>query len=127
MQETHLRPAKYNDIKKQWHGEVYISPDTTFWDGILLLANGFAPEINILKTSTKGRYIIFRVSNISDVVVALYTLSGTLREKQKLRQNLFWKLRKQIGLQTTRKDNTILIADFHNILSTINRSTNDLG
>ena len=89
MQETHLRPAKYNDIKKQWHEEVYISPDTTFWDGILLLANGFAPEINILKTSTKGRYIIFRVSNISDVVVALYTLSGTLREKQKLRQNLF--------------------------------------
>ena len=128
MQKTHLRPAKYDDIKKQWHREVYyISLDTTFWDGILLLTNGFSPEIDILKMSTKGRFVISRASNISNVVVALYTPSGILREKQRLRQNFFWKLRKRIGLQTTRKDNIILIWDFNNILSAINRSTNVLG
>ena len=84
MQETHLRPAKYNDIKKQWHGEVYISPDTTFWDGILLLANGFAPEIDILKMSTKGRFIIFGVSNISSAVVALRHTKRETKVKTKL-------------------------------------------
>ena len=85
LQETHLGPAKYNDIKKQWQGEVYISWGTTFWDGILLLANRFAPKIEILKTDTKGRFIIFRVTNTSDVVVALYATSGIIREKQELR------------------------------------------
>ena len=50
LQETHLGPTKYNDIKSQWQGEVYISPGTTFRDGILLLVNNSAPKIEILKT-----------------------------------------------------------------------------
>ena len=123
LQETHLGPAKYNDIKKQWQGEVYISRGTTFRDEILLLANRFAPKIDILKTDTKGRFIIFRVKNTSDVVVALYAPSGIIREKQELRQNFLQKLRKQLKLQTTRNN----IIDFNSTLNAIDKSTNDLG
>ena len=80
-----------------------------FRDGVLLLVNSFAPKIDILKTDTKGRFIIFRVANTSDVVVVLYAPSGILKEKQELRQNFLRTLRKQIRLHTTRKDNVILL------------------
>ena len=86
LQETHLGPAKYNDIKKQWEGEVYISPGTTSRDGILLLVNSFATKIEILKTDNKGTFIIFKIANTSDVIVALYAPSGILKERQELRQ-----------------------------------------
>ena len=114
-------------LKKYWQREVYISPDTTFRDEILLLVNSSAPKIDILKTDTKGRFIIFRVANTSDVVVVLYAPSGILKEKQELRQNFLRTLRKQIRLHTTRKDNVILLGDFNNTLKDIHRSTNNLG
>ena len=98
-----------------------------FRDGVLLLVNSFAPKIDILKTDTKGRFIIFRVANTSDVVVVLYAPSGILKEKQELRQNILRTLRKQIRSHTTRKDNVILLGDFNNTLKDINRSTNNLG
>ena len=82
LQETHLGPAKYNDIKNQWQGEVYISPGTTFRDGILLLVNNSAPKIEILKTDTNGKFLIFKIVDTSDVVVALYAPSGII-EKNK--------------------------------------------
>lgn len=98
LQETHLGPTKYNDIKNQWQGEVYISPGTTFRDGILLLVNNSAPKIEILKTDTNGKFIIFRIVNTSDVVVALYAPSGIIREKQELRPKI---------LSQTKERNTI--------------------
>ena len=113
-------------LKKYWQREVYISPDTTFRDGILLLVNSSAPKIDILKTDTKGRFIIFRVANTSDVVVVLYAPSGILKEKQEVRQN-FLRTLKQIRSHTTRKDNVILLGDFNNTLKDIHRSTNNLG
>ena len=125
LQETHLGPAKYNDIKSQWDGEIYISPGTTFRDGILLLANSSAPKLDILKTDKTGKFIIFRITNTSDVVVALYAPSGILKDRQELRQNFFRKLRKLRGLHTTREDNIILLGDFNNTLKAIDRSTND--
>ena len=48
LQETYLGYNKYIEIKKQWEGEVYISPGTIFRDGILVLAKSTAPEIGIL-------------------------------------------------------------------------------
>ena len=72
LQETHLGPNKCNDIKNQWEGEVYISPGTTFRDGILFLTKNSAPNPNIIETDQKRKYIIFRAENTSDVVVALY-------------------------------------------------------
>ena len=125
LQETHLGLEKYNDIKSQWDGEIYISPGTTFRDGILLLANNSAPKLNILKTDKTGKFIIFRITNTSDVVVALYTPSGILKERQELRQNFFRKLRKQIGPHTTHEDNIILLGNFNNTLKATDRSTND--
>ena len=126
LQETHLGPAKYNDTKNQWQGEVYISPGTTFREGILLLVNNSTPKIEILETETNGKFIIFRIVNTSDVVVALYAPSGIIREKQELRQNLFRKLRKEIGLNTTRNDVTLL-GEFNSTLNALDRSTGDLG
>ena len=127
LQETHLGPGKYNEIKKQWEGEVYISPGTTYQDGILLLLNSFAPKIKILKTDSKGTFIIFRIVNTRDVIVALYAPSGILKERQELRQNFFRKLRKDIGLLTTRNDNVILKGDFNSTLNALDKSTNELG
>ena len=127
LQETHLGPAKYNEVKKQWEGEVYISPGTSFRDGILLLVNNSAPKIEILKTDNKGTFIIFRIANTGDVIVALYAPSGILRERQELRQNFFRKLRKDIGLLTNRNDNVTLIGDFNSTLNALDKSTNELG
>ena len=127
LQETHLGPTKYNDIKNQWQGEVYISPGTTFRDGILLLVNNSAPKIEILKTDTNGKFIIFRIVNTSDVVVALYAPSGIIREKQELRQKFFRKLRKEILFNTNTNDNIILLGDFNTTLNALDRSTNEIG
>ena len=61
------------------------------------------------------------------MVVALYAPSGILKEKQQLRQDFFRKLRKKIGMQTTRNDNITLIGDFNSTRIAIHRSTNDSG
>ena len=127
LQETHLGPAKYNDIKNQWQGEVYISPGTTFRDGILLLVNNTAPKIKILKTDTNGKFIIFKILNTSDVVVALYAPSGIIKEKQDLRQTFFRKLRKEIRFNITKNENVIILGDFNSTLNTLDRSTNEIG
>lgn len=127
LQETHLGLTKYDDVKNQWQGEVYISPGTTFRDGILLLVNNSAPKIKILKTDNNGKFIIFRIVNTSDVVVALYAPSGIVREKQELRQNFFRKLRKEILFNTNTNDNIILLGDFNTTLNVLDRSTNEIG
>ena len=126
LQETHLGPPKYNDIKNQWQGEVYISPGTTFRDGILLLVDIFAPKIKILKTDTNGKFIIFKILNTSDVVVPLYRPSGIIKEKQDLRQNFFRKLRKEIRANTIKNEN-VLLGDFNSTLNALDRSTNEIG
>ena len=61
------------------------------------------------------------------MVVALYVPSGIIREKQDLRENLFRKLRKEIGLSTTRKDNIILLGDLNSTLNASDRSTSETG
>ena len=60
------------------------------------------------------------------MVVALYSPSGIIKEKQELRQNFFRKLRRKIGLNTTKKDNKIVLGDFNSTLNAKDRSTNDL-
>ena len=89
LQETHLGSNKYNEIRNQWNGEVYISPGTTFRDGIILLLKGNVPKMDILKSDTLGKFIIFRVSNTTDVIANIYAPSGGLREKQEQRQSFF--------------------------------------
>ena len=78
------------------------------------------------KTNMKGKYIIFRDANTSDVIVALYPPSGILKEKQELRQSFFCMFKKQIGQRTSQKDNIILLGEFNTILIALNRSTGDL-
>lgn len=53
-----------------------------FHDGILLLTKTSVPKLDNIKIDPKGKYIIFRVANTSDVVVALYHLQ------------VFWKINK---------------------------------
>ena len=127
MQETHLSPNKFMEIKNQWEGEVYISPGTTFRDGILLLAKATAPKIDILKSDSKGRFIIFRVSNTNDVVANIYAPSGITREKRELRQNFFRMVNKLLDTHTNRADNIILLGDFNTTLTRIDRSSGELG
>ena len=77
------------DIKQQWEGEVYISPGTIFRDGILVLAKSTAPKIDILKSDPKGKYIIFRISNTNDIVINIYAPSGIIKEKKRVKADLF--------------------------------------
>ena len=127
MQKTHLGPNKFMEIKNQWEGEVYISPGTIFRDGILLLAKATAPKIDILKSDSKGRFIIFRVSNTNDVVANIYAPSGITREKRELRQNFFRMVNKLLDTHTNRADNIILLGDFNTTLTRIDRSSGELG
>ena len=127
LQETHLESNKFADIKNQWEREVYISPGTIFRDGILLLAKATAPKINIPKSDSKGKFIIFRVLNTNDVVVNIYAPSGITKEKRELRQNFFHKLNKPLDIYTKRADNIILLGDFNTTLTRIDRSSGELG
>ena len=61
------------------------------------------------------------------MVVALYAPSGIITERQELRQSFFRNLRNEIGLNTTRNDNAVLLGDFNSTLNTLDRSTNELG
>ena len=112
LQETHLGLDKYIDIKNQWEREIHISPGTMFRDGMLILARNNAPKIDILKSNPKGKYILFRVSDTTDVAAVIYAPSGILKQKQALRQSFFRTLHKQIDRYTTQKDTVILIGHF---------------
>ena len=127
LQETHIGFNKYIDIKRQWEGEVYISPGTALRDGILILAKNTAPKINILKSDKTGKYIIFKILNTKDVVVNIYAPSGIVKEKRELRQNFFRNLNKQIDLYTNREDNIILLGDFNTTLTPLDRSSGEIG
>ena len=127
MQETHLGFNKFMDIKNQWEGDVYISPGTTFRDGILLLAKNTAPKIDLLKSDSNGKYIIFRISKTKDVIVNVYAPSGITKEKRELRQNFFRNLNKQLDLHTNREDNILLLGDFNTTLTPLDRSSGELG
>ena len=127
LQETHLGPNKFVEIKNQWEGEVYISPGTTFRDGILLLAKATAPKLRILRSDPKGKYIIFRILNTNDVIINIYAPSGIIKEKCELRQNFFRNLNKQIDLHTKKEDNIILLGDFNTTLTPLDRSSGELG
>ena len=127
LQETHLGSNKYNEIRNQWNGEVYISPGTTFRDGILLLLKSNAPKIDILKSDPVGKFIIFRVSNTRDVIANIYAPSGGLREKQQQRQSFFREINNLLDKYINRQDNLILLGDFNTTLGPLDRSSGEIG
>ena len=127
LQETHLQSNKYLEIKNHWEGEIHISPGTIFRNGILLLAKATAPKIDIFKSDSKGRFLIFTALNTNDVVANIYAPSGITKEKRELRQNFFRKLNKLLDIYTNRADNIILLGDFNTTITRMDRSSEELG
>ena len=86
-----------------------------------------APKIDILKSDSKGRFLIFTVLNTNDVVANIYAPSGITKEKRELRQNFFRKLNKLLDIYTNRADNIILLGDFNTTITRMDRSSEELG
>ena len=88
MQETHLGPAKYNQLKSGWNGEIFLATGMVQRDGVMLLRKNIAPEIEILKTDPKRKYMILNI-NSNVTIGATYAPSEILKEKQQERKNIF--------------------------------------
>ena len=88
MQETHLGPAKYNQLKSDWNGEIFLATGMVQRDGVMLLRKNIAPEIEILKTDPKRKYMILNI-NSNVTIGATYAPSGILKEKQQERKKHF--------------------------------------
>lgn len=88
MQETHLGSAKYNQLKSGWNGEIFLATGMVQRDGVMLLRKNIAPEIEILKTDPKRKYMILNI-NSNVTIGATYAPSGILKEKQQERKNIF--------------------------------------
>lgn len=88
MQETHLGSAKYNLLKSGWNGEIFLATGMVQRDGVMLLRKNIAPEIEILKTDPKRKYMILNI-NSNVTIGATYAPSGILKEKQQERKKHF--------------------------------------
>ena len=89
MQETHLGPAKYNQLKSDWNGEIFLATGMVQRDGVMLLRKNIAAEIEILKTDPKRKYMILNITNSNVTIGATYAPSEILKEKQQERKNIF--------------------------------------
>ena len=58
------------------------------WDGVMLIRKNIAPEIEILKTDPKRKYMILNI-NSNVTIGATYAPSGILKEKQQERKKHF--------------------------------------
>ena len=88
MQETHLGSAKYNQLKNGWNGEIFLATGMVQRDGVMLLRKNIAPEMEILKTDPKRKYMILNI-NSNVTIGATYAPSGILKEKQQERKKHF--------------------------------------
>ena len=121
LQETHLGPAKYNQLRNDWQGQIILAPGTVHRDGIMLLRKNSAPEIQLLRSDPKGKYLIFNIVNTNDTVVAIYAPSGILKEKRQERKLFYYRIRRLIRKYMPHGSNLILLGDFNTTLDKLDR------
>ena len=125
LQETHLGPAKYNQLRNDWQGQIILAPGTVHRDGIMLLRKNSAPEIQLLRSDPKGKYLIFNIVNTNDTVVAIYAPSGILKEKRQERKLFYYRIRRLIRKYMPHGSNLILLGDFNTTLNKLDRTSGE--
>ena len=122
MQETHLGPAKYNQLKSDWNGEIFLAAGMVQQDGVMLLRKNIAPEIEILKTDPKGKYMILNITNSNVTIGAIYAPSRILKEKQE-RKTFFYRIKGLMRKRLLTDANLTLVGDFNTTLESLERTT----
>ena len=90
---------------------------------MLVLAKRTAPPIEQIITDPAGRYVFSKFKNTADAVLALYSPSGTTKERRRGRQMLIRLIKKLLLKKINRKNNLILLGDFNMTLGNKDRST----
>ena len=126
MQETHVNFSHLHDVRELWNGEVIISPGKA-QTCVLVLWKRTAPPIEQIKTNLAGKYIFFNIRNTTDAVLALYTLSGSMKERRIDKQMFTRKIKKLLYKKITRNNYLILLSDFNMTLGNKDRSTGSNG
>ena len=123
MQETHLGPAKYYQLKSDWNGEIFLAAGMVQRDGVMLLRKNIAPEIEILKTDPKGKYMILNITNSNVTIGAIYAPSRILKEKQQERKTFFYRIKGLMRKRLLTDANLTLVGDFNTTLESLERTT----
>lgn len=76
--QDRLELAKYNQLQIDRKGQIILAPGMVHRYGIMLLSKNPAPEIELLRSDPKGKYLIFTITSTNDTVVAIYVPSGIL-------------------------------------------------
>ena len=82
----------------------------------MLLRKNSAPEIELLRSDPKGKYLIFNITSTNDTVVAIYAPSGILKEKRQERRLFYYRIRILIRQYMPRGSNLIFLGDFNTTL-----------
>ena len=121
MQETHVNFSHLHDIRELWDGEVIILSGKTQTCGVLVLAKRTASLIEQIITGSVRRFVFFKTKNTTDAVLALYALSGTMKEQhtdgkmflRNTKKFLYKKIdRKNKGFCKSQKELMSLVTEF---------------
>ena len=127
LQETHVNFSHLHDIRELWDGEVIISPGKTQSCGVLVLAKRTASLIEQIITGSVRRFVFFKTKNATDAVLALYALSGTMREQHTDGKMFLRNTKKFFYKNIDRKNNLIILGEFNMALGNKDRSIGNKG
>ena len=92
-------------------------------DGVMLLRKNIAPEIEVLKTDPKGKYMILNITNSNVTIGAIYAPSRILKEKQQERKTFFYRIEGLMRKRLLTDANLTLVGDFNTTLESLERTT----